>query len=77
MKYLTKPEVASFLRVSVRTLTTYMQQGLLPPPYRLGLKLLWEEGQLVDFIQRKPAPAPVPAGTPAKAKRGRPRKALN
>jgi predicted DNA-binding transcriptional regulator AlpA len=72
MKYLTKDEVASLLRVSVRTITTYMQQGLLPKPLQLGRKLLWDEVALVRFIQLKPILAALPAGAPKK--RGRPRK---
>ncbi|WP_081933943.1 helix-turn-helix domain-containing protein [Massilia sp. 9096] len=72
-KYLTKDELALMLRVSVRTVSTYMKQGLLPQPLQLGRKLLWEESAVVQFIQPKPifatrADAPV--------KRGRPRKAM-
>jgi len=71
--YMTKAELASMLRVSVRTVTSYMAQGLLPQPLRLGRKLLWEEGAVVQFVRpaslfAKPAPGPV--------KRGRPRKAV-
>jgi predicted DNA-binding transcriptional regulator AlpA len=71
MKYLTKDEVASLLRVSVRTVTTYMSQGLLPQPLQLGRKLLWDEGSVIQFIQPKPVFA-KPASGPVK--RGRPRK---
>jgi predicted DNA-binding transcriptional regulator AlpA len=73
MKYLTKDEVATMLRVSVRTVTTYMSQGLLPEPLQLGRKLLWDEGAVIQFIQPKPAFA-KPADGPAK--RGRPRKVV-
>lgn len=34
--YLTKKEVAEVLRVSVRTITTYMQQGAIPNPKKIG-----------------------------------------
>ncbi|MGJ7915187.1 helix-turn-helix transcriptional regulator [Massilia sp. LXY-6] len=73
MKYLTKDEVASLLRVSVRTVTTYMGQGLLPQPFQLGRKLLWDEGALIQFIQPKPVLA---NHTSEPAKRGRPRKVV-
>jgi predicted DNA-binding transcriptional regulator AlpA len=73
MKYLTKGEVASLLRVSVRTVTTYMGQGLLPQPLQLGRKLLWDEGAVIQFIQPKPVLANHTGGP---AKRGRPRKVV-
>lgn len=71
--YMTKDEVASMLRVSVRTLTTYMSQGLLPQPLQLGRRLLWEQGAVIQFIQPKPALA---SHTSEPVKRGRPRKAM-
>lgn len=71
MKYVTKEEVAVLLRVSVRTITSYRSQGLLPRPLQLGRKLLWDESALTKFIQQ-----PVvtqPEAQPAKRRRGRPR----
>lgn len=73
MKYLTKTEVASLLRVSVRTVTTYMGQGLLPQPLQLGRKLLWDEDVVIQFIQPKPVLANYTSGP---VKRGRPRKVV-
>lgn len=73
MKYLTKDEVASLLRVSVRTVTTYMGQGLLPQPLQLGRKLLWDEDVVIQFIQPKPVLANHTRGP---VKRGRPRKVV-
>jgi predicted DNA-binding transcriptional regulator AlpA len=73
MNYITKDEVAALLRVSVRTITSYMSQGLLPEPTQLGRKLLWDENSLVQFIQT-PIPAPVTAKPAGPTKRGRPRK---
>jgi len=75
MQYITKDEVAALLRVSVRTITSYMKQGLLPRPMQLGRKLLWDESSLVQFIQT-PIPVPATAKPSAPAKRGRPRKIL-
>ena len=71
MKYLTKHELAAMLRVSVRTVTTYMSQGLLPQPLQLGRKLLWSEVAVVQFIQPKPITSNQPTGA---ARPGRPRK---
>lgn len=73
MKYLTKDEVAAMLRVSVRTVTTYMSQGLLPQPLQLGRKLLWNEEAVIQFIQPKPVLA---SHTGEPVKRGRPRKVV-
>lgn len=70
MRYLTKDEVAGLLRVSVRTITTYMSQGLLPQPLQLGRKLLWPEDAVIQHLQPKPA-----VNKPAsQARPGRPRK---
>lgn len=69
--YMTKDELASMLRVSVRTVTTYMAQGLLPQPLQLGRRLLWDHGAIVQFIQPKPILAKPQSGA---VKRGRPRK---
>lgn len=73
MKYLTKNDVAVLLRVSVRTVTTYMAQGLLPQPRQLGRRLLWDESALVQVIERS-APTVNRPATSGPAKRGRPRK---
>jgi predicted DNA-binding transcriptional regulator AlpA len=71
MKYLTKDDVAAMLRVSVRTVSTYMRQGLLPQPLQLGRKLLWDEGAIIQFIQPNSILAQPLRGA---VKRGRPRK---
>jgi len=71
--YMTKDELASMLRVSVRTVTTYMSQGLLPQPLQLGRRLLWEQGAVIQFIQPKPVFANNSSGP---VKRGRPRKVM-
>lgn len=71
MRYLTKDEVACLLRVSVRTITTYMSQGLLPQPLQLGRKLLWSEDAVIQHLQPKPTMVNKSAG---RARPGRPRK---
>ncbi|WP_308923360.1 helix-turn-helix domain-containing protein [Janthinobacterium sp. J1-1] len=68
--YLTKKEVAEVLRVSVRTITTYMQQGAIPNPKKIGGILLWEEVELHRRIKH----ASPSAVEPERIKRGRPRK---
>lgn len=68
--YLTKKEVAEVLRVSVRTITTYMQQGAIPNPKKIGGILLWEEVELHRRIKH----ASPSAVEPERVKRGRPRK---
>lgn len=71
MRYLTKDEVAGLLRVSVRTITSYMSQGLLPQPLQLGRKLLWSEDAVIQHLQPKPAEINKPGG---RARPGRRRK---
>jgi predicted DNA-binding transcriptional regulator AlpA len=75
LRYLTKDEVAGLLRVSVRTITTYMSQGLLPPPLQLGRKLLWDESAVIQHLQPKPKPI-VANKTAGPARPGRPRKVV-
>jgi predicted DNA-binding transcriptional regulator AlpA len=48
--YLTAPEVASLLRVSVRTLHTYVLSKRVPAPLRLGGKRLWAAQALHDHV---------------------------
>jgi predicted DNA-binding transcriptional regulator AlpA len=68
--YLTKQEVATVLRVSVRTITTYMQQGAIPKPKKMGGILLWDE----DELHRKIRFSSDWEKTHESVKRGRPRK---
>lgn len=73
MNYLTKEEVASVLRVSVRTVTEYMKLGRLPAASKLGRRLLWREDSLRACVdasaQQSISPRPA-----SPARRGRPRK---
>lgn len=71
--YLTKQEVAELLRVSVRTITTYMQQGSIPAPKKIGGVLRWDEAELHRMIKFSTSFY----GTerkPERVGRGRPRK---
>lgn len=72
--YLKKKEVADLLRVTVRTVTSYMQNGLIPNPRRVGKILLWDQVELqrsLDFHSKPQSNANVRKG------RGRPRKVLS
>lgn len=73
MNYLTKEEVASVLRVSVRTVTEYMKLGRLPAASKLGRRLLWREDSLMACVDAsaQQSISPRPASSP---RRGRPRK---
>lgn len=48
--YLTAAEVATVLRISLRTLYAHVQQSRVPPPIWLGSKRLWPAQALHDFI---------------------------
>ena len=74
MKYMTKQEVAEKLRVTVRTITTYNKNGLLPAPRQLGRRLLWLEADLDVRISAQANIRPA-LSTPAK-RPGRPRKVI-
>ncbi|WP_410505692.1 helix-turn-helix domain-containing protein [Janthinobacterium sp.] len=71
---MTKQEVAEKLRVTVRTITSYTKNGLLPPPRQLGRRLLWQEAELDMRISERTNvvfAAVAPARRP-----GRPRKVI-
>jgi predicted DNA-binding transcriptional regulator AlpA len=48
-------EAAAFIGVSVRTMRRYHNMHLIPPPIRLGGRLLlkWRLGDLVRFIDEQ------------------------
>lgn len=52
MIYLSCPEVAELLRISLRTLTSFTAAVLVPSPYQLGRRVLWDETTLYEFMQR-------------------------
>src|SRR5690606_13207411 len=70
---MTKAEVASLLRVSPRTVQNYLSSGILPPPAKLGRRLLWRRAD-IEFVVSSTFHSPVRPATAAKARRGRPRK---
>ena len=73
--YLTKDEVARALRVSPRTISTYVRQGTLPPPVRLGRRPLWAQDELESAIHMaRHSRLVVAPAAPAPRRRGRPRK---
>ena len=45
-------EVAKVLRLSERTVWTYAQNGLMPPPLRIGRSRRWSKELLEDWITR-------------------------
>ncbi|MCZ2096119.1 MAG: helix-turn-helix domain-containing protein, partial [Anaerolineae bacterium] len=51
MELMTKTEVASLLRVSPRTVQNYISVGMLPPPAKLGRRLLWLRSD-IEFVLR-------------------------
>jgi excisionase family DNA binding protein len=48
--YLTAAEVATLLRISARTLFSYVQQKRVPTPIWLGGKRLWPAQAVHDFL---------------------------
>jgi excisionase family DNA binding protein len=48
-QWLTTPEVAELLRVSVRTVHDWRQSRTGPPGYRVGRRLLWKQHE-VDLL---------------------------
>lgn len=48
--YLTAAEAACLLRISPRTLYSYVQQKRVPPPIWLGAKRLWPAQAMLDYV---------------------------
>jgi len=48
--YLTAPEVARLLRISIRTLYTYVRGQRVPAPLWLGGRRLWSAQAVHDFL---------------------------
>ena len=74
MRFLSKSEVAEVLRVSVRTVSDYRLKGLLPPARQLGRRLLWNEEELLRYLDGPATRSVLSTAQPAAIKRGRPRK---
>jgi IS5 family transposase len=66
-------EVASLLRVSPRTVQNYISSGVLPPPAKLGRRLLWLRVD-IEFAVGSTFHSRVPSPTATKPRLGRPRK---
>jgi predicted DNA-binding transcriptional regulator AlpA len=87
--YLTASHITELLHISERTLYTYVNDGRLPRPIRLGGKRLWPAQALHDHLgaerlkkgpRRKPkklrqAPNPAPQIAPHGATQAKPGKA--
>jgi excisionase family DNA binding protein len=68
--------LAKYLRVSTRTLRTWVQQGLMLKPIRIGRRSYWPESKVQRWLEERaeaPAEAPPPLLRPALRRRGRPR----
>lgn len=50
MTYLTANELAALMRISVRTLYTYIEARRVPSPIWLGGKRLWAAQAVHDFV---------------------------
>jgi excisionase family DNA binding protein len=48
--YITAAEIAALLRISLRTLHTYIDEQRIPAPLWLGGKRLWTPQAVHDFI---------------------------
>jgi predicted DNA-binding transcriptional regulator AlpA len=53
-EFLTRAELAHRLRVSVQTLSRWLKDGnKLPPPLRVGHRMLWERAAIESFLVSK------------------------
>lgn len=81
---LTRPEAASLLRVSLRTLDTLIAEGHVPRPTSFGgRRVFFHREQLELWIRSKfglpisgAAPSEVPESKSGKGRPGRPRKTI-
>jgi predicted DNA-binding transcriptional regulator AlpA len=74
MTYLTKQALAEKLFVTVRSISTYMARGLLPPPMQLGRRLLWNENDIEAWLNSQQRLISAPKPNDERKKIGRPRK---
>jgi predicted DNA-binding transcriptional regulator AlpA len=74
MSYLSKQALAEKLFVTVRSISTYMTKGLLPPPMQLGRRLLWDENDIEAWLRAQQLLVSSPKINNGKKKIGRPRK---
>lgn len=52
-EWLTTPEVAELLRVSVRTIHDWRQTHVGPPAYRVGRQLLWKRHEVTAWVEQQ------------------------
>ena len=50
-EYMNRQEAADFLRVSVHTLADWASQRKGPKMYRIGRRVLYKKGDLIDFVE--------------------------
>lgn len=76
-KPLSKEDLANVLGVSIRTIENWVNEGILPPPTKLGNRVYWHPSAFYAWLDRRlsadPAAAEAaqdtaPAQQPARAK---------
>ncbi len=50
-EYMTRPEAADFLRVSVHTLADWASQRKGPKMYKIGRRVLYKRKDLIEFVE--------------------------
>ncbi|WP_416761920.1 helix-turn-helix transcriptional regulator [Roseateles sp. So40a] len=48
---MSKDELASILKVTVRTITNYVRRGALPAPVKVGRKALWRRATIERLLE--------------------------
>lgn len=71
LQLMTMAEVAEYLRVTDRTVRTYVANKTLPAPSRLGRRLLWKRADIDQVLELSRRPVLT---HPTQKRRGRPRK---
>jgi len=71
--YIRIEEVAEFLHVSVRTIYSYVEDGVIPAPYKLRGRVLFSRSEVEQAV-RDARNAQSATSRPGQRRRGRPRK---
>ena len=50
-EYMNRQEAADFLRVSIHTLADWASQQKGPRMYKIGRRVLYKKGDLIDFVE--------------------------